>query len=379
MISPNKTIMDCPICFLSADYYIECTDNKCSAHICINCIDEYFNYCLSEKLPPGCIDSNCDEWYLYSSLSKTKVKQVYEDLIFEYYLQDRGSEVDTLIKNDKLVKALRDKRMLSLKNNFADTINLVAQIAFYDRLKRITNRNKTLYKMKNGRNCFNLVCVGVMDKKMKCKLCKTSFCPKCEKIIGKNHKCNKNDIDTIRMLKNDLRECPECKITTSNDVCPMCKKPIPKFTPCPKCNTIIYKFEGCDGMTCAVCKTNFNYETGEITSGGSFNEGVTIIKHIKLSGIFQDKLEKDLLEKILEFEQKRPKILTDSAILNIIKKVKINKVEPRIKVHLCKKVELYKRSLKRYHNYVRIANELEFELAAKNVDESKVLKLVKMF
>ena len=98
--------MDCPICFLSADHYIECTDDKCSAHICINCIDEYFNYCLSEKLSPGCIDSNCDDWYLYSSLSKTKVKQVYEDLIFEYYLQDRGREVDTLIKNDKLVKRM---------------------------------------------------------------------------------------------------------------------------------------------------------------------------------------------------------------------------------------------------------------------------------
>lgn len=66
-----------------------------------------------------------------------------------------------------------------------------------------------------------------------------------DEIVAKSgHKCDPNDVETVRMINKTSRSCPSC------------------FIP-------IHRIDGCDQMWCVQCHTAFSYRTGEI-----INEGV---------------------------------------------------------------------------------------------------------
>lgn len=94
--------------------------------------------------------------------------------------------------------------------------------------------------------CPSHDCRGKLSTAYKCGMCEHWFCPDCHKDKGtdKNteHECQKDDVDTVKMLRENTR-------------------------PCPKCHMGIYKTEGCDQMWCVQCHTCFSWRSGNILHG----------------------------------------------------------------------------------------------------------------
>ncbi|MGL5961818.1 MAG: hypothetical protein ACRCZ0_07680 [Cetobacterium sp.] len=106
-------------------------------------------------------------------------------------------------------------------------------------LKKRNNNN--VEKVINSFMCPVVNCDGIVTDG-KCSYCKNNICVKCYQTRANDHKCDPNVLATIKLLKNDTKPCPKCKIP-------------------------IYKIDGCDQMFCVKCKTAFSWKTGKIETG----------------------------------------------------------------------------------------------------------------
>lgn len=73
-----------------------------------------------------------------------------------------------------------------------------------------------------------------------CSICATRVCKDCIHIVSdeQSHECRKEDIETVEMLRQNTK-------------------------PCPNCSMPIYKISGCDQMWCTQCRTPFSWRTGQ--------------------------------------------------------------------------------------------------------------------
>jgi len=89
-------------------------------------------------------------------------------------------------------------------------------------------------------------CLGYLDSNSHCNACNKDICKKCNQEKIKDHKCKKEDIETVEYLQKNTKGCPKCGIRTS-------------------------KVDGCDQMWCVDCKTAWNWSTGDIVTGHIHN------------------------------------------------------------------------------------------------------------
>ena len=96
--------------------------------------------------------------------------------------------------------------------------------------------------------CVKDGCRGFLSQSYKCELCSTYVCKDCM-IVKKEkndetHTCNKEDIETVSLIRKETR-------------------------PCPKCGIRISKIDGCDQMWCTSdgCGTAFSWNSGKAISG----------------------------------------------------------------------------------------------------------------
>ena len=88
---------------------------------------------------------------------------------------------------------------------------------------------------------FFCVCSGLV-KNGRCSNCKATICVKCREKRLEGHECNKDQLETIKLIKRDTK-------------------------PCPKCKSPIHKIDGCDQMFCTKCNTAFSWRTLNIQRG----------------------------------------------------------------------------------------------------------------
>ncbi len=117
------------------------------------------------------------------------------------------------------------------------------------------------------RGCPVENCRGFLSTGGICGLCDAKICMCCHEVVGKkgeevvqvgpteemtftvggrSHICNKDSVETAKMLAKETRSCPTCK-------------------------ACIYKTDGCDQMWCTQCKTAFSWRTGQVESGRVHN------------------------------------------------------------------------------------------------------------
>lgn len=160
------------------------------------------------------------------------------------------------IKRDNLYELTKYNRIKYVLDN---NINRLNKIINYE-----DNKNNKL--IKKTCKCLNEECLGYLykyDKELICDTCNKIYCVKCRKEINpeyieyiendkiktkKNekynekdkHKCNKEDIETIKLLTDNVKNCPKCEVP-------------------------IFKTDGCDHMWCPECHTMFNWSNLKIT------------------------------------------------------------------------------------------------------------------
>jgi len=94
--------------------------------------------------------------------------------------------------------------------------------------------------------CPRKDCRGRVSTDYRCGLCERQFCRECHLEDDGAHECSKEDKETVRMLKENTKHCPEC-------------------------HEGIFKEHGCDQMWCTRCHTCFSWTTGQKEHGRIHN------------------------------------------------------------------------------------------------------------
>ena len=91
--------------------------------------------------------------------------------------------------------------------------------------------------------CPNNDCRGFLSSENECPLCNSKVCETCMNVKeDEEHKCNNDDIQTVKLIKKNTKNCPNCNVS-------------------------IHKTEGCDQMWCVKCHTTFSWNTLKIKNG----------------------------------------------------------------------------------------------------------------
>jgi hypothetical protein len=152
---------------------------------------------------------------------------------------------------------LRDK----IKNKMLTKRHLLIHIAH---LNDKAKRPETFYDDSPSVNlkCPKEDCKGCI-KDFHCSLCLSDICSECMEVKAEDHQCDKETVESVKLLMKDSK-------------------------PCPGCHSFISKINGCDQMWCTLCKVAFSWNTGAIDSGNIHNpeyyrwirEGGQIVENI---------------------------------------------------------------------------------------------------
>lgn len=277
----------CPICFESLKgNYISCSNNICHTPICTRCMDSYLDYSIKEKSIPKC--TGCSSFFIKSCFKKhISLIDKYNKCCMYELVNRHGTDIKKNMDLKSKIEILRDERKVFLSAKFPKVIAYTATHIMPKKLKKLDTQIKMKMEeesKKSYRICMNLSCKGYLDSEFVCGDCDTKFCKKCENVFETDHVCKNEDIESIKSLN--------------------------LMTKCPNCHVPIFRYEGCNHMTCAKCGQNFAYNTGEKDVYGS--EHVNVLNNTKdsflLSVEYQSFLSKnDLLQKMVMIESMEPK------------------------------------------------------------------------
>lgn len=210
----------------------------CGYECCRECCREYM---LSKKDDVGCMSCKVvwSREFLVESLGRSFMVKEYkgyrEELLVERemgMLQATQPYVEREIKMEKLdeeIKRVRDEYERKLRSLEGE-------------LRELKTNDEIVEKKKFIRKCPNGDCHGFLSSGLKCELCGCRACSECREVKLENHECNKDILESVRLLEKDSKGCP-------------------------KCSALIFKIEGCDQMYCVECHTAFSWRTLKIETG----------------------------------------------------------------------------------------------------------------
>lgn len=230
----NKTTRKCSSCF------------NCHSNFCRECLKAYIISETGEIRCPAPKDKCNALWnleFLYNELPKNFIDRTYRqrrgDLLLEL-------EKSLLPETQPLAEAERTKRnkMNKIREKQTELFNMIMTLR-----KEYSDLEDEYYKTSRERfspshktyivACPNESCRGFVDEHYSCGMCSTKVCEKCHRQKETEHKCDKNEVESIKLKKKDSKSCPSCHV-------------------------LIHKITGCDQMWCTNCHTPWDWRTGSI-------------------------------------------------------------------------------------------------------------------
>ena len=239
---PNNS--HCPICIdkYNKTVHLRIQCNHCNYEACKSC---YQQYIIHNTFEPKCM--NCFKIFTREELVQkfpkkwinTDYKQHREQLLFNQeksMLPATQPQVEREIEKENIQQtliALREQ-VFQIKNT----------IRFYENKFNETSNSDKIERKVFVRKCPNPNCRGFLSTQWKCNLCNQKTCKECNECIlsTDEHKCDPNNVETVKLLEKDSK-------------------------PCPRCGEIIFKIDGCDQMFCTQCHSAFSWRTGLIDNG----------------------------------------------------------------------------------------------------------------
>jgi len=295
--------MKCVICYDDTNTnFIKCSDKDCNIIICKACFEELMMFCLDESRMVMCPKKECSTHYQVGIIPKTLL-DLYENVCSNYLVNFTKPQVEERNKYEVVINKIRNEKINFVKNTFNPAILNVLTIAYDKEIKKVNKNNVNLFeKMLTGRKCIGFMCKGIMELKngvYSCYICKVDFCKECEKQKKEYHTCNQEDLESVKFV-SDLVKCPTCKFP-------------------------VIKSIGCNSITCAVCRTNFDYVTGEKSASGNHTKDapLTVREHNTLYEIYADnyKENKEILESFIEIDAFMPKMMDTNTLVKYIHSV----------------------------------------------------------
>lgn len=352
----NNIQISCSLCFNQLndkDNKYKCADKKCDIYACVECIEDLIVFSMKSNLLPKCISNNCNGIYILSNLKNISLQALkkYEEACFNYFMKNNSDTVKKRIEEQKMLDIIRNERLKFLEQKFPKGINLVAKLTFKDKLRQLDKQKSEIInkKLKNAsKSCLSLICGGFLDDNFICMTCQIEFCKKCEKKSNENHQCKQEDLDSVNLI-NNMIHCPGCKLP-------------------------VFKNEGCDSITCSVCKTNFLYSTGKIGGHGSSNAAIKIdvAKKVNISDKFSEIIPEECLPLILHIEALQPPFKSKDSLLTPIKSyLQSNKNKNVCAKNLAKQIDIYTKYKYNSIDYHKYLNEIDDKLENKDFNGLK--------
>lgn len=359
----------CCICYFSIEIIsISCSNYICTSKICYECLESYLKFYLENKKEiPKCPDIECKNGeILYSEIVKLNNKElidIYEKLVI-LHVKNYSEDNIILEKNQKkLIEKIRKEKHDFLKNKFSPSISFIIETSLKSKLKSIDKKNKQhITKMINKvhKKCPNIMCIsGILDVDFTCMSCSEKYCVKCEnKITDNKHVCKQEDIESLNEIE--------------------------KLIKCPKCKLPVVKSYGCHNMTCSICKTNFNYVTGQIGGPGNhYNDTLVIKTNHKLSNIISEKEEFNtrIINLIRRIENKEPENYSFNNIILLLKKYieaeekNDSKIMLKISSEMAKNYEIYKKRKIEKEKYIKYISRINESLTKNEISEEFLEKI----
>jgi hypothetical protein len=323
---------NCIVCYfpIDSENYIKCS-NDCKNEICFECCESYIeHYYNDNKEIPKCPSTLCKNGeYLINEIRKLNNSEIikkYNMLYINYLKNDKLDDILAETNQKLFIEKIRKEREEFIFKEFPAAISFVIDKALKTKLKKIDKINQDHIKdlkRKTNRKCLNPLCYsGILDVDFKCLSCFKQFCKKCEVKIKDDikHECKEEDLESIKLVNS--------------------------FVKCPKCKFPVVRSYGCNYITCSICKTNFDYITGHITSLGNHSNDTATLK-------IQKPLSIQMMENNIE----------DKGIYNCMRKIET--LEPEnysfnnIISEFKKYVKLENETLEKGEDLSTIENDLE--------------------
>jgi len=191
------------------------------------CVDKAYKELCHASMDKEVLISN-----IYSSNNNIADKNIQStDEIYVNHLTNISKLQDVVNKYSECFINHR-----KLNNNYFD------QIDIYEGKKKKVEKKEFIMK------CVKDDCRGFLSQAYKCELCSTYVCKDCMTVKNEKndntHICNKDDVDTVTLIRKET-------------------------VPCPRCGIRISKIDGCDMMWCTApdCGTAFSWMSGKILTG----------------------------------------------------------------------------------------------------------------
>lgn len=293
---------NCLICFsdFEDDKKYSCCDPRCTEHICFECLKRYIEIAEEEHTLITCPREKCEGVFDEQAIDKELVPQ-FRNLLLTHYRLVKTGAIEAIKKKRAIGDIVKAEKMKFILDTMPKAVRKVAGIVFTGRINKIRKSQTGRDSNRVSRTCINLVCNGFLDENFHCTKCKTVFCKDCEEVMGgdgTSHTCNQEAIDSLKVVNN--------------------------MVSCPSCKTKIEKAEGCMAITCAVCKTNFWYNTGEKGDAGNHGKYKEVIlrKTISFTAEYRDHIPEryfpiisDLERTVLNFQEAKIDAAIDRMLL----------------------------------------------------------------
>lgn len=349
--------MDCLICFYPiTGSSVTCGNPDCDSRICTECATAFVNF--SDKQIPKCPNTSCKHEYLYSEMKKLDVVKRYNNICYEFFNIDKGNDATELLSHEIMIEKLRKERKEFIQAKFPAAIALTIEYALASKMRKIDKENKKKIQKvveSSNKKCMNLLCPGKLDPNYVCMTCESHFCKECEKKKTDTHTCDPNDIESVKFVDSLVK--------------------------CPKCVFPVIRSWGCNFMTCSVCKTNFHYETGEITNAGNHHDITTTLKqNNKPSVRYVGEYPADIMELIIRIEDMIPKTETLQPIIKLLTKItkhndgnSTTSDVDTYKENIAKHFEKYKMYQHKNKKYYKIMQTIEEHHVQKTLTKEKLI------
>jgi hypothetical protein len=194
-----------------------------------------------------------DNLFLAANLNKSWVYSTYKNHMEQVLVDREISKIPETQDKALAVKQARQEREV-VKSLVLQKKKLMEEVKKLD--LQIIDKNLLIANLENTKpgkshnnfnfKCPNVDCNGFLNNNYNCKLCESSICKECMEIMGEEHECDQEKIDTVKFIKKDTK-------------------------PCPGCGELIHKIHGCDQMWCIRCKVAFSWKTGELENNNIHN------------------------------------------------------------------------------------------------------------
>lgn len=244
----------CPICAEKRRKVTWVTCPKCSASCCRGCTKRF----LLEHLDINPICMACKAQWDFEFLAENTDEEFHNHTYRDYrakIIVDRERSLlpatQPYVEKTRLVDE-KTEEISKILEQIREHKNIIHELTLQKR--KINNEIIVLHDEKHTDpqtnirfigHCPQPECKGFLNETYDCGLCKNKACRSCRLPKHKGD-CDKDTVETVRLLAQDTRACPNCGVP-------------------------IFRISGCDQIFCIKCFTAFDWKTGKIETGRIHN------------------------------------------------------------------------------------------------------------